>query len=276
MKLSAEEGELAQRKVNLDAHEEELAVREEKLGGALKQAEDAAVVAEAAKKELETKVAQLEADLKASGEELVALKREREKDAHSNSELQVRLAEKGKELSTAKDSNADLELKLTTLTKTLDGAREQEVGLKEEIKADKARLASAAAAQNAFRENVEHWTESLVSAATDIDRELAQLGVGDLGYPSDENLQPSAKLTLFFKGVATALQRLRENIPKQLADESLQKVLVKVAFRNPGLNLTNVLRTLPPDADLEALKTLVAPIVDKVSGIKRIEGDRVD
>ena len=30
------------------------------------------------------------------------------------------------------------------------------------------------------------------------------------------------------------------------------------------------------DADLEALKTLVAPIVDKVSGIKRVEGDRVD
>ena len=51
---------------------------------------------------------------------------------------------------------------------------------------------------------------------------------------------------------------------------------MKVAFRNPGLNLTNVLKSLPPDADLEALKTLVAPIVDKVSGIKRVEGDRVD
>ena len=66
----------------------------------------------------------------------------------------------------------------------------------------------------------------------------------DFGYPSDEHLQPSAKLSLFFKGVATALQRLREKIPKQLADElrkicagALQKVLVKVAFRNPGLNL---------------------------------------
>ena len=130
---------------------------------------------------------------------------------------------------------------------------------------------------------MEHWTESLVNAATDIDKELAQLGMADLGYPSNESLQPSAKLTLFFKGVATALQRLRERIPKQLADEShkicvgaLQKVLVNVAFRNPGLNLTNVLKTLPPDADLEVLKTLVAPIVDKVSGIKRIEGDRVD
>ena len=83
--------------------------------------------------------------------------------------------------------------------------------------------------------------------------------------------------------MATTLQRLQEKIPRQLADESrkicagaLQKVLMKVAFRNPGLNLTNVLRTLPPDADLEALKAPVAPIVDKVSGIKRIEGARVD
>ena len=105
----------------------------------------------------------------------------------------------------------------------------------------------------------------------------------DLGYPSDENLQPSVKLTLFFKGVVTALQRLREKIPKQLVDKSrkicagaLQKVLMKVAFRNPGLNLANVLKTLPPDVDLEALKTLVAPIVDKVSKIKRVDGDRVD
>ena len=103
------------------------------------------------------------------------------------------------------------------------------------------------------------------------------------GYSSDENLQPSAKLTLFFKGVAAALQQLWERIPKQLADESrpicarvLENVLVKVTFRNPGLNLTNVLRSLPPDADLEALKALVAPIVDKVSEIKRVEGDRVD
>ena len=103
------------------------------------------------------------------------------------------------------------------------------------------------------------------------------------GYSSDEELQPSAKLTLFFKGVATALQQLRERIPRQLADESrtlcagvLEKVLMKVAFRNPGLNLTNVLKSLPADADLETLKALVAPIVDRVSGIKRVEGDRVD
>ena len=61
---------------------------------------------------------------------------------------------------------------------------------------------------------MEHWIEGLVDAAAAIDGELAQLGMEDFGYPSDEHLQPSAKLSLFLKGVATALQRLRERIPK--------------------------------------------------------------
>ena len=122
-----------------------------------------------------------------------------------------------------------------------------------------------------------------MNIAAVIDEELVRLGVEGLGYPSDENLQPSVKLTLFFKGVATALQQLRERIPKQLADESrticagvLEKVLVKVAFRNPGHNLTNVLKRLPADPDLDALKALVAPIVNKVNEVKRVEGGRVD
>ena len=155
--------------------------------------------------------------------------------------------------------------------------------MSEEIKADEVLLASIAVTQNSFREAVEHWTEGLVNISAVIDGELAQLGMEDFGYSSDEHLQPSAKINLFFKGVATALQRLWEKIPKQLADESrkicagvLQKVLMKVAFRNPGLSFTNVLKSLPPDADRDALKALVAPIVDKVSGIKRVEGDRVD
>ena len=61
------EGELVQRKANLDSYEEELAEREQALGGALKEAKDAAAIAEAAKKELEEKVAQLEANIGKSG-----------------------------------------------------------------------------------------------------------------------------------------------------------------------------------------------------------------
>ena len=107
---------MVQRKAYLDSYEEELVAREETLGGALKEVRDAAATAEAAKKELETRVTQLEANLKTSGEELAVLKREREKDAAAHGELQGLLAERSKELRAAKDSNADLELKLATLT----------------------------------------------------------------------------------------------------------------------------------------------------------------
>ena len=186
--LSVREGELTQRKVNLDSYEEELAVREETLGGALKEAKDAAAAAEAAKKELEVKVTQLEADLKARNEELAVLQRERKKDALAHGELQGRLLERGKELSAAKDSNADLELKLATLTETLDGAKKREEDLKEEIKANEALLTRAAETQNTFRATVELWTEGLVNIAAVIDKELAQLKMEGFGYSSDENL----------------------------------------------------------------------------------------
>ena len=46
---------MVQRKANLDSYEEELAEREQALGGALKEAKDATAIAEAAKKELEEK-----------------------------------------------------------------------------------------------------------------------------------------------------------------------------------------------------------------------------
>ena len=91
--------------------------------------------------------------------------------------------------------------------------------MSEKVKADVPLLESIAVTQNSFRDTVEHWTEGLVNTAAIINEELAQLGMEDLGYSSDEHLQPSAKLSMFFKGVATALQRLWERIPKQLADE---------------------------------------------------------
>ena len=102
----------------------------------------------------------------------------------------------------------------------MDGAKKREADLKKDIKANEALLARAAETQNLLRDTVELWTEGLVNIAAVIEEELVQLGVEGFGYSSDENLQPSAKLSLFFKGVARALQRLREKIPKHLADES--------------------------------------------------------
>ena len=116
---------------------------------------DAAAAGEATKKELEVKMTQLEADLKGKDEELAVLQREREKDALAHGDLQVQLADKGKELSVAKDSNADLELKLATLTETLGSTKKREEDLKKEIKANEELLTRAAETQNTFRATVE-------------------------------------------------------------------------------------------------------------------------
>ncbi|KAM3349135.1 hypothetical protein ACQJBY_022336 [Aegilops geniculata] len=232
--LSAREGKLAQWKVELDSHEEDH------------------VATKAAKEELEVRVAKLEAALKTSGEELLTLKEEREKGIHSLAELQVAMADKREELNVANNSIGDLNLKLATLTQTLDDTRKREQELLKEIHDERALLESAATTQNTFRDNVMHWTESLVKIAADIDRELVKMGVQGFGYSPDEGMPPSAKLHLFFKGVVMALRQLQDMYPKHLAEESrrlcagvLRKVLMKVAFRNPNLRLTNVLASLP-------------------------------
>jgi hypothetical protein len=46
--------------------------------------------------------------------------------------------------------------------------------------------------------------------------------------------------------------------------------------RNPGLNLTNVLKKLPTGLDTKPYEAQVKPIIEKVSQIKRVEGQRRD
>src|SRR3954467_3502667 len=281
--LSVRESELVQKTASLASHEEEVAAREQALGGDLKKAQDAAAAAETAKKKLETRVAQLDSDLKAKGEELAALQQEREKGALTLGELQGRFAEKIQELDAAKNSNATLELKLETLDKALDSAKEREAALRKEVADNEELLRSAAVTQNTFRETVERWTEGLVDIAATIDKELTLLGIEDHESLTDENVPPSAKLTSFFEGVVAVLQHLRKTLPEQLAEETreavsgaLEKVLVKIVFRNPDIRLTNVLRPLPENADLTGIQALIAPIIKKAAGVRRIEGDRVD
>jgi hypothetical protein len=88
---------------------------------------------------------------------------------------------------------------------------------------------------------------------------------------------------MFFESIVDALKLFHSDLATHLANESrklcraiLRKVLVKVVHKNPGINLTNVLASLLEDADLKALEELVAPIVDRVSQVKRVEGQRRD
>ena len=49
-----------------------------------------------------------------------------------------------------------------------------------------------------------------------------------------------------------------------------------MAYRNPGVDFSKILKSLPKDVDVKALQQLVAPIVDRVGQVKRVEGDRRD
>ena len=88
---------------------------------------------------------------------------------------------------------------------------------------------------------------------------------------------------MFFEGLVDALKLLQANQTSKLANESrklcqevLQKLLMKVAYRNPGVDFSNIFKGLPKNADVKALEELVAPIVDRVGQVKRVEGDRRD
>jgi hypothetical protein len=93
-------------------------------------------------------------------------------------------------------------------------------------------------------------------------------------------MQTSAKLAVFFDGVVEALQQLQDDHRAQLADESrrlcrgvLQRLLVKIAYRNPGVDFTNIFKKLPKEYDPAPLEALVAPIVERVDDIQRVEGE---
>jgi hypothetical protein len=127
------------------------------------------------------------------------------------------------------------------------------------------------------------FTDRLANAAADIDKELTAMGVLDFGYPADKSTQTSVKLALFFDGVVEALQQLQDNQRAQLANESrklcrgvLQKLLVKIAYRNPGVDFSNIFKKLPKGYDPAPLEALVAPILEKVDNIPRVEGEHRD
>ncbi|KAE8811969.1 hypothetical protein D1007_11197 [Hordeum vulgare] len=93
--------------------------------------------------------------------------------------------------------------------------------------------------------------------------------------PSDVNL------ALFFESLTDALKRLQTDKATRLASEAgrlcqniLLKVLTKLAYRNPNLNLSMV--RLPKDVDPKPFKDKVIPIVDRIDKVKRVQGPRRD
>jgi hypothetical protein len=196
-------------------------------------------------------------------------------------ELQVAISDKTKLLSEANDSIADLKLKLTTLEQSLNGSRACEKTLAKDLKNEKLLLESAATTHNDYVEDVSLWTSRLIDAAEGLTMQLSVMGMPNFRFSHGRGISESARLTMFFEAVNEALKLLHSNRATQLASESrklcrgvLLKVLTKVVYRNPGLDLSQ--DSLPVDADRRALEERVAPIVSMVDQVKRVEGQRRD
>ena len=80
-----------------------------------------------------------------------------------------------------------------------------------------------------------------------------------------------------------ALEQFRSNQAASLADEArrlcrgaMTKVLTKVAHWNPNLDFDAALESLPEDADLAVLRERIEPIISRIDGIHRVEGQHRD
>nr|XP_020173330.1 uncharacterized protein LOC109758880 [Aegilops tauschii subsp. strangulata] len=78
-------------------------------------------------------------------------------------------------------------------------------------------------------------------------------------------------------------EELESNRASSLADESrlicqgaMTKVLTKLAFWNPDLDFDAGLNNLPGDADLSGIKERIEPVISRIGGIQRVEGQRRD
>ena len=107
--------------------------------------------------------------------------------------------------------------------------------------------------------------------------QLSTMGPPSIRYSHDARISESARMTMFPGAVLDALKLLHDRRATHLANESrklcrgaLLKVLTKVTYRNPRLDLSQ--DSLLADADRKALQELVAPVVSLVEHVTRVEG----
>ena len=132
-------------------------------------------------------------------------------------------------------------------------------------------------------EGENRWLKCLAAVDDRAATQLATMGMPDVRYAPEPNLSANCSLTLFFERVVGALERLHSNRAASLADEAwrlcqgaMTKVLTKMAYWNPDLDFDAVLDSLPEGVDLAALREHIKPVISRVDGVRRIEGQRRD
>ena len=132
-------------------------------------------------------------------------------------------------------------------------------------------------------EGENRWIGRLEDVAGRITMQLATMGMPTVRYAPDRSTTPNARLTLFFYGVLGALDHFRSTRATFLANEArrlcrgaMTKVLTKVAYWNPNLDFDAALESLPEGVDLAPLRERIEPVISRIDGVQRVEGQRRD
>lgn len=214
-----------------------------------------------------------------------ALKVAKEKDTLNGAlvEAQATVLSKAEQLSKANDTIKDLKLKLEGLEGTLSEVRARNETLTKGLEEERQLRRNVAANHEDYVKGGNLWISRLEDVAGRITTKLAAMGMPNVRYAPEPNMSPNAKLTLFFEGVLGALEQFRSNRATSLADEArrlcrgaMTKVLTKVAYWSPNLDFDAVLESLPEGVDLAALEERIKPVISRVDGVWRIEGQRRD
>ena len=162
-------------------------------------------------------------------------------------------------------------------------AKAREEALDKDLEAKKQQRKNKAANHKDFVEGENCWISRLEGVASRINTQLATMGMPNVRYNPERSVSPNAKLTLFFEGVFGALEQFHSNWVASLVDEArrlcrgaMTKVLTKVAHWNPNLDFDAALESLPEDADLAVLKERTKPIISRIDGIQKVEGQHRD
>ena len=191
--------------------------------------------------------------------------------------------DKAGQLSEANNSIKDLKLKLDGLKGMLSEAKAREETLAKDLEAERQVRKNEAANHKEFVEGENRWIGRLEDVAGSITAQLATMGMPSVRYAPERSGTTNAKLTLFFECVFGALEQLHANRAASLADEArrlcqgaMTKVLSKVAYWYPDLDFDAALESLPEGTDLAPLRERIKPIISRVGGILRVEGQRRD
>ena len=126
----------------------------------------------------------------------------------------------------------------------LESAKERERALTEKLGKEEALKKDAENNYSQLHENLSLWTGRLVNAAEHITYQIAMMDMKSWGFTDNDKEATSVRLTKFFEGLIDALKTYHKDRSAAFANESrkftremLYMVLLKIAHRNPSLDL---------------------------------------